>query len=187
MRLVTVTIVLALICWSCAGQQPESTPQPEADTQASHAMPDDAIHAGLGETAPAHEGMGGMMGGDHDMGLNTDLSLDPAIRSAWEGGVVEVAGEGMAPIAVELRFGEPTALGETGLTAEALVFIPDFVMGDDGITSRSAEVGNTALQVRITEEGVDDYVGWLFGTMPSIHPYPHEKYTVVLVEGLPAE
>jgi hypothetical protein len=43
------------------------------------------------------------------------------------------------------------------------------------------------LQVRITEEGVDDYVGWLFGTMPSIHPYPHEKYTVVLVEGLPAE
>jgi hypothetical protein len=187
MRLVIATLSLALACWSCAAPEPEPVPRAEVEPQASHQIPDDAIHASLGDTAPAHEGMGGMMGGRHDMGLNTEISLDPPVRDAWRGGLVEVASDGMEPFTVELVNGVPTPLGDTGLTAEALVFVPDFVMGANGITSRSAEAGNTALRVRITEDSAEDYVGWLFGAMPSIHPFPHERYTVVLVAGLPAE
>jgi hypothetical protein len=58
-------------------------------------------------------------------------------------------------------------------------------MDDDGITSRSADANNPAAHVVITEEGVDDYEGWLFAAMPEIHPFPHARYQVLLVEGIP--
>ena len=60
-------------------------------------------------------------------------------------------------------------------------------MDEGGITSRSADANNPAANVVITEEGAEDYEGWLFAAMPGIHPFPHEQYQVLLVEGLPAE
>ena len=88
---------------------------------------------------------------------------------------------------MDLPLGEAIALGETGLTATALTFIPDFVMGEDGITTRSPEAANPALRIRVIEEGTADYEGWLFAAMPEIHPFPHDTYSIVLMGGLPAE
>lgn len=168
---------------ACGGSPPETTEEPQS--QSSHGMPDDEIHAGLAEGGGDPQAAEpGMMAGSHEMQLNTQVNLDPAIRDSWLGAVVEVTGPDGTAARYHLPYGQSTALGDTGLTAEALLFVPDFVMDEGGITSRSAEPANPALRVRITEDGREPYEGWLFGAMPEIHPFPHEEYSVVLVEGL---
>ena len=124
---------------------------------------------------------------DHDMGFNTEVTLADEIAATWRGAVISVAGPESEPQTFELPFGEAIVLGETGLTATALVFVPDFVMGEDGITSRSAEAVNPALRLRVIEEGRPDYEGWLFAAMPEIHPFPHETYSILLADGLLTE
>ncbi len=141
---------------------------------------------------PSEEGpsnmMGAMMGGgEHDMGLNTNITMAEEIAAAWRGAIIQVAGPEGEPQRYDLPFGEAVALGDTGLKATALAFVPDFVMGEDGITTRSAEAVNPALRLRVTEEGKPDYEGWLFAAMPEIHPFPHETYSILLADGLAAE
>jgi hypothetical protein len=134
-------------------------------------------------TSAAGESMGGMMGG-----VNTDISLDPEIADAWSGIRVQVVDSETGDVQnYDVTLGEAVTLGDSGLTLSSDLFIPDFVMDEGGITSRSAETQNPAARIVIAEDGVADYEGWLFAAMPEIHPYPHERYQVLLVEGIPAE
>jgi hypothetical protein len=163
-------ISLALVLAACgAGTETE---QAEVQT-----MPDDDVHA-----TAAGGPMGGMMGG-----LNTEISLDPEIAGAWTGIRVRVVDSETDQAEIfEVALGETVVLGDSGLTLAADTFVPDFVMDETGITSRSAETHNPAARVVISEEGMEDYEGWLFAAMPEIHPYPHNRYQVLLVEGIPA-
>jgi len=169
--LFAIVLTLALILAGC-GAAPDTA---ETDVQP---MPDDDVHA----TATGGP-MGGMMGG-----LNTDIRLDPEIAGAWSGIRVHVVDLETGDIQIiDVVLGETVALGESGLTLSAATFVPDFVMDEGGITSRSAETQNPAARVVIAEEGKVDYEGWLFAAMPEIHPFPHDRYQVLLVEGIPAE
>lgn len=188
MRTLTLALTItALATLGCGGSAPESTE--EIDTATSHAeMPDDAIHGMPADDVHA-EAMGSMGGGMHmGGGINAEVTLDPEIADDWQAvnvRVIELAT--MTDSFYEIAIGETAPLGGTGLTIEVVAFVPDFVMDEGGITSRSAEPQNPAARVVISEEGKDDYTGWLFGAMPEIHAYPHETYGVVLVEGVPAD
>ena len=46
-------------------------------------------------------------------------------------------------------------------------------LDEAGITSRSPDPANPAASVVISEESAEPYQGWLFASMPDIHPYPH--------------
>ena len=116
------------------------------------------------------------------------MFIDRKIADDWRAIRVRVVDlSSMAESFYDIPIGEQTPLGETGLSLRAIAFIPDFVMSEGGITSRSAEQQNPAARVVIIEEGKEDYEGWLFGAMPEIHAYPHELYGVMLAEGVPAE
>jgi len=147
-------------------------------------MPNDEAHKGLA-TSPHEGGMGGMGMG---AALNTEVHLDDAVRAAWAGVVIKVTDRKTgAASTYDIPFGKPTPLGKTGLTLTADVFVPDFVMGTDGIGTRSPKPKNTAVHVTIAEKGKPDYKGWLFGSMPDIHPFPHDIYSVTLEAGIPAK
>lgn len=185
MRNLVFPILIALLAaFGCGGSQTPTGEQP--DTAAAHqAMPDDDVHA-----SAMGEGMGGGMGGAMHQGgaMNAEVSLDPAIADDWQAIRVRVVDLASGAESVhEIPLGGEAVLGDSGLTLKAVTFVPDFVMGEDGIGSRSAEPDNPAARVVIAEDGQPDYEGWLFGAMPGIHPYPHETYGVVLVEGVPAE
>ncbi len=185
--LIFCLMITALATLGCGGSTPETNE--EIDTATSHdQMPDDAIHGMPADDVHAQSmgsmGDGMQMGG----GINAEITLDPEIADDWKAvkvRVVELAT--MTDSFYEIAVGETAPLGDTGLTIEVVAFVPDFVMDEGGITSRSAEPQNPAARIVISEEGKDDYTGWLFGAMPEIHAYPHDTYGVVLVEGVPAE
>jgi len=164
-----------------AKEAPDTIPGHDMQEALSN-MPDDEVHKGL--SAPAHGGGMGMgMGGS----LNTKVHLDEAIRNAWTGVRIRVTDRKTKDTALyDVPMNTPTPLGSSGLTITADVFVPDFVMGADGIATRSPEPKNTAAHVTISEKGKPDYKGWLFGTMPDIHPYPHDAFEVTLQSGIPA-
>ena len=191
-------IVLTTLSFAACGSKSATAPAPKAqaeqakkapDTLPAHSMeealakmPKDEAHKGLG-TSPHGGGMG-MMGG----AMNTVVHLDPAIRSAWSGVRIKVTNRKTgASTTYDVPLGSPTKLGSSGLTLTADSFVPDFVMGADGITSRSPNPKNTAAHVVISEKGKPDFKGWLFGTMPDIHPFPHDLYEVTLDSGIPAK
>jgi hypothetical protein len=174
-QLFVIVLALPLILAGC-GAGSDTAP---TETQA---MPDDDVHAAaMGESMT--ESMGGMMGG-----LNTEIDLDPEIAAAWSGIKVHVVALDTREAQIfDVALGATVVLGDSGLSLTAETFVPDFVMDETGITSRSAETHNPAARVVITEEGAEEYDGWLFAAMPEIHPFPHDRYQVLLIEGIPSE
>jgi hypothetical protein len=177
-------VIAALtICLSACGSDTGPTNDQDAtpDTELTvNGMPDDDIHA---------DAMSSVMGGgDHAMGINRDVHLSDEIRSAWRGVTIRVVDTTDDSDQVfDVGLGSTVALADTGIELTAETFIPAFVMDDSGITSSSAEASNPAVRVVITEDGEEPYHGWLFAAMPGIHPFPHDRYQVLLVEGIPAE
>jgi len=172
----TLILITLLAAFGCGGS---ATPTADdVNAEAAHdSMPADDVHANA---------MGGEMhqGG----GINAEIFLDPEIADDWRAIRVRVVElETMNESFFEIPIGEEAPLGDTGLSLRTVAFIPDFVMSEGGITSRSAQQQNPAARVVIIEQGKDDYEGWLFGAMPEIHAYPHELYGVMLSEGVPAE
>lgn len=185
--LTTVLTMTALATLGCGGSTPDSadatdtvTAHAEMPADDAHGMPDDDVHA---------QAMGSMGGGMHmGGGVNAEVTIDPEIADDWRAITVRLVdlADGTETLH-EIPIGGEAALGDSGLTLRPLTFIPDFVMGDGGITSRSTEPVNPAARVIITEQGKPDYEGWLFAAMPEIHAFPHDAWGVVLVAGVPAE
>jgi hypothetical protein len=69
-------------------------------------------------------------------------------------------------------------------------FFPDFKMNGLTLTSVSNQPNNPALAIRVLEGGKQIFPatgrqwGWLFAKVPSIHPFEHPKYGIILKEGV---
>jgi hypothetical protein len=122
-----------------------------------------------------------------NVGFDTPATVSPEIADAWAGVRIRVIDrETGAEQTFDIPLGGADLLGDCGLVLSAGVFLPDFILDEDGITSRSTEPLNPAVRVVISEDGMEDFEGWLFAAMPEIHPYPNPRYEVLLVEGIPA-
>ena len=120
--------------------------------------------------------------------VTTEVRVEPEISDAWSAVRVEVLDRDTGDEQVfEVPLGGADLLGDSGLVLSAETFVPDFIMDENGIRSRTAEPHNPAVRVVISEDGMEDYRGWLFAAMPEIQSYPHPRYRVLLIEGVPAE
>ncbi len=63
-------------------------------------------------------------------------------------------------------------------------FLPDFRMTETEITSSSDVPNNPAVRVEVFENGRSIFRGWLYSKFPTIHPFEHEKYGLILKEGV---
>lgn len=171
----STALVLLLVLSGCGGQS-GSGPDPAAvgfSNRGSGASP-----------AQSSVSAAAMAAAD----FNTPATVSPEIAEAWSGVRVRVVDrESGAEETFDIPLNGADLLGESGLVLSAGVFLPDFIFDENGISSRSTEPINPAVRVVISEDGMEDFEGWLFASMPEIHPYPHERWEVLLVEGIPAE
>ena len=69
-------------------------------------------------------------------------------------------------------------------------FLPDFKMDGLALTSASNQPNNPAVGIRVLEGNTQIFPtigkkwGWLFSKMPTVHPLDHEKYNLILKEGI---
>lgn len=69
-------------------------------------------------------------------------------------------------------------------------FLPDFKMDGLALTSASNQPNNPAVGIRVLEGDTQLFPtigkkwGWLFSKMPAVHPLNHEKYNLILKEGI---
>jgi len=73
-------------------------------------------------------------------------------------------------------------ISTTSLVVEVGVFIPDFHIGKEYISSKSKELNNPALQVTVMDGDKEVYSGWLFSKFPGTHTFEHPKYSLSLAE-----
>jgi len=120
-------------------------------------------------------------------GLDSEITVAPEIARAWRAVRLRVVdAESGGEQLFEVALGGAELLGESGLVISVEAFIPDFVMSERGIGSRSAEPHNPAARVVISEGGVEGFRGWLFAAMPENFSYENPRYRVLLIEGVPA-
>jgi hypothetical protein len=161
---------LLLVLWACGGQTTTEPAAAERSVAPSIAAEDSARLAALAGAAD----------------FNTPATIEPDIAAAWSGVRIRVIDrDGGAEEIFDIPINGAELLGESGLVLSAGVFLPDFILDESGISSRSAEPINPAVRVIISEDGMEDFEGWLFASMPEIRSYPHERYEVLLVEGIP--
>jgi len=63
-----------------------------------------------------------------------------------------------------IRIGSEIAVPNTKVKIKVLAFLPDFLMGDKGITTASNKPNNPAAQVVISEPGKKDWKAWIYST-----------------------
>jgi len=177
----SVILLLAALFVSCSGQ-PQ---QPPAQMPPAHeAASDQPFHGqqGMPQMPP--------------MGEQTAQNVDPRtvvepedVRKTYSAVSIEVklaqSGESIAKLDIPIGGSAKVETADPNLTIEVLHFLPSFLMTDGSITSVDNNLINPAAKVKIT--GEQDWEGWLFGTMPDVHPYPGPKYLVLLTGAVPIE
>ncbi len=76
------------------------------------------------------------------------------------------------------------AVPQTSLVVEVADFLPDFTIQDSVFTSVTPEPSNPAVKVTVLEGGNPVFDAWLFSLYPSVHPFTHPRYGLVLKEGI---
>jgi len=88
-----------------------------------------------------------------------------------------------------VNVGEEFKIPESRLTVKVIHFLPDFKMSGQVITSASNEPNNPSAGVVIYDNGEQIFPtsgkwGWLYANFPTIHPFQHERFGLILKEGV---
>lgn len=157
-------------------QQPSQPAQPAQQPQ----MP--ASHP------PVEKSAGPMTGSPHGAAIEKSekrIVVPDAVRKSWSKvrlQLVEKATGAKKDIVASL--GAETTLAGTPLTIKVGEFLPDFTMAGGEITSRSNEPKQPAVRLEIYEQGRLVHKGWIFAKMPDVHPFEHQKYGLLLKDGV---
>jgi hypothetical protein len=172
-HLTGLALSLALIAAGCGGERAVDSVPAAKDANDASADP------GVASVGASPSSLGD---------VTTEVRVAPEIAEAWSAVRIEVLDRDTGDEKVfEVPLGGADLLGDSGLVLSAETFVPDFIMDENGIRSRTAEPHNPAVRVVISGDGMEDYRGWLFAAMPEIQAFPHPRYRVLLVEGIPAQ
>lgn len=83
-----------------------------------------------------------------------------------------------------VNLGSEFKVPNTNLKIVVGEFLPDFRMDESTITSASDMPNNPAVRVEVFENGKSIFKGWLYSKFPAIHPFEHQKYGIILKEGV---
>jgi len=82
--------------------------------------------------------------------------------------------------------GGELALPDSHLVIKINEFLPDLKIENNTFTSASAELLNPSVHVQVLEDRKEVFNGWLFQLFPAVHPFQHERFSIVLREAVSA-
>ena len=84
-----------------------------------------------------------------------------------------------------VKLNERLVIPNSKLIVQVGEFLPDLKIQGSIFTSASNELANPAVHVNILENGQSIFNGWLFSMFPTIHPFQHDQYRIILKGPIP--
>ncbi len=171
--LIVIAVMLLFSLWACEKQEEQAvskttTPKgPIIDTPA----------AGVGHDSEGQK-------------IVFKVVVPPEVEEKWTAVVIVVDDkqenkqeEFTVPI------GDDLIIPDSDLTVKIGVFLPDFKMSADTITSTTSEPNNPAVGIAIMQNGNKIFPpsgewGWLYAKFPTIHSFQHDRFSLSLKAGL---
>jgi len=72
----------------------------------------------------------------------------------------------------------------SNLKVSVTEYLPDFRMEGLTLTSGSNDPNNPAAGVKVFEGGKEIFKGWLYAKFPTMHPFEHPGFSIVLKDGV---
>jgi hypothetical protein len=85
----------------------------------------------------------------------------------------------------DIPIGSTLTIPSSALAITVEAFLPAFTMEGPTITTSSNELVNPGAKVRIVENGVPVFQGWLFSKFPNTHAVTHPKYGFSFMDVVP--
>lgn len=79
-----------------------------------------------------------------------------------------------------VALGETLSIADSKLVVDVQEFLPDLKIEGNTFTSASNDLLNPSVRIAVKEDGKEVFQGWLFQLFPSVHPFQHERYNIVL-------
>jgi hypothetical protein len=121
----------------------------------------------------------------------TQVIVPASVKGQWTEAVIVVEDKATrAKQEYTVKLHSDFKIPNTDLKIHVGDFLPDFKMNGLTLTSGSNQPINPALSVRIFEKGKQIFPapgrqwGWLFAKMPTVHAFEHQKYGIILKEGV---
>jgi len=101
-----------------------------------------------------------------------------AVRLVVEDKVAMTTTEYVVPLKSQWK------IPDTAFVVDVGEFLPDFTIQGSVFTSVTPDPANPAVKVKIVEDGTPLFDAWLFALYPSVHPFTHPRYGLILKEGI---
>ncbi|TAN38477.1 MAG: DUF2155 domain-containing protein [Nitrospirae bacterium] len=115
----------------------------------------------------------------------TTISLPDAVKGKWKAVVLVVedkASKKKSEFTVNLN--SDLKIPNSDLKVTVGDFLPDFKMDGLAITSTTNDPNNPAVKVVVFEKDKEVFKGWLYSKFPTIHPFEHPKFGLMLKSGV---
>lgn len=104
------------------------------------------------------------------------------VKETWKTIKVKVRDKkGGSEKVMEVEVGKVIPVEGTPISVKVEAFLPDYVMYEDVISSKSNKPVNPAAMVEVFEGGESIARGWVFSRFPSFNSYRHERYEIILL------
>ncbi len=118
------------------------------------------------------------------------VALPQEIKDQWDSVVIIIEDKKEnKQTSATAKINSEFQIPDSNLTVKVGPFLPDFKMSAETITSASAEPNNPSVGIAILQDGKKIFPatgewGWLYSKFPTIHSFQHERFGLVLKEGI---
>ncbi|MBI5641008.1 MAG: DUF2155 domain-containing protein [Nitrospirae bacterium] len=115
----------------------------------------------------------------------TTVTLPDTVKGKWKAVVLVIEDKASKKTSEHtVSLNSDLKVPNSNLKISVSEFIPDFKMDGLNITSLSNEPNNPAVKVHVLEGDKEVFKGWLYSKFPTIHPFEHPKFGLVLKSGV---
>lgn len=186
-RYFVIAASAALLAVTGCGNEKKDLPKQGQDSTAqapvSAGMPSVQGDVPAGHTAPG-AGQAANAGMPEHTGMKSqkEVKLSKEVMAKWNEVQLEITdGASKKKDKLTVKVGASVALKNPAFKLKIEAFVPDYMITEDHIESRTNEADNPAVLVALLEGDKVVAKGWIFKALPDFNSYTDQRFPVVLV------
>jgi hypothetical protein len=132
----------------------------------------------------------GMPGQDGQMNVvvpkgEKTVVVPDSVKGKWKGVILVVSDKNTnKQQEYTVNLNSDLTIPNSNLKVSVGEYLPDFRMDGMTFTSGSNEPNNPAVVVKVFENNTEVFKGWLYSKFPTMHPFEHPNYSIILKDGV---